>query len=72
MNIDRIQPTIATTIAPRKAAPKSATWNPRWSCSLMAEVPTMRDAGVDVVRVSPQAESTSEVLRLFRSPTRPW
>src|SRR4029077_9979831 len=38
ITIERPQPTSATTIAPRKAAPKSATWKPRLSWSLIALV----------------------------------
>ena len=34
--------------------------------NLIGELDTLRDAGVDVVRVSPQAHHTGEVLRLFR------
>jgi len=34
--------------------------------NLIGELDTLRDAGVDVVRVSPQAHHSGEVLRLFR------
>ena len=34
--------------------------------NLIAELDTLQDAGVDVVRVSPQAHHTGEILRLFR------
>ena len=34
--------------------------------SLIGDLDTLQDAGIDVVRVSPQAHHTGEVLRLFR------
>ena len=34
--------------------------------NLIGELDTLQDAGVDVVRVSPQAHHTGEILRLFR------
>jgi len=34
--------------------------------NLIGELDSLRDAGVDVVRVSPQAHHTGEILRLFR------
>lgn len=34
--------------------------------NLIAELDTLQDAGVDVVRVSPQAHHSGEILRLFR------
>ncbi|HUW24930.1 MAG TPA: U32 family peptidase [Gallionella sp.] len=37
--------------------------------NLIGELDTLRDAGVDVVRISPQAHHTAEILRLFREGT---
>jgi O2-independent ubiquinone biosynthesis protein UbiV len=34
--------------------------------NLIGELDTLQDAGIDVVRVSPQAHHTGEILRLFR------
>jgi O2-independent ubiquinone biosynthesis protein UbiV len=34
--------------------------------NLIGELDTLQDAGIDVVRVSPQAHHTAEILRLFR------
>ena len=34
--------------------------------NLIGELDTLQDAGVDVVRISPQAHHTGEILRLFR------
>lgn len=34
--------------------------------NLIGELDTLQDAGVDVVRISPQAHHTAEILRLFR------
>lgn len=35
-------------------------------CNLLAELPDMRAAGVDVVRISPQAQHTEQIIDLFR------
>jgi len=34
--------------------------------NLLGDLDTLRDAGVDVMRISPQAEHTAEIIRLFR------
>ncbi len=37
------------------------------TCNLVAELPAMRDMGVDVVRISPQSQGTFEIIDGFRA-----